>query len=174
MQWLSCKSETEPPASLPLAGSQFCGAAAAAAVLRGLSEWHENLSSVSLGIAHSFFMFSACWHKFFLSHSLAFTYLKYHNKTGFKMLSLIPKILLLFVFPQPLFPSYQILLLSVVGCYFSIYDLEISNPSRLWVCFLSGDGLWLSSFLVVTWRHDLLFWHAAQVDREIRSNGSLH
>lgn len=118
----------EPPASLPLAGSQFCGAAAAA-VLRGLTEWPQNISSVSLGTAHSFFIFSACWHKFFLSHSLPFNYWKYHNKTAFKVLSLISRILLRFL-----------------AVYFSPTSAPILPNSSDLCCWMLFPDLWFSDF----------------------------
>lgn len=127
IQWLICNSEMEPPASLPLAGSQFCGAAAS--VLRGLSDWPQNLSSVSLGTAHSFFMFLPCWHKFFLSHSWTFNYLKYHYKIAFKVLSLIPTILLQFL----------------ALCFSPTSILILLNSSDL-CCWKLFPDLWFSDF----------------------------
>jgi len=155
--------ETELPALLQLAGSR--GHCSAAALLGRASP--QTPPPQALGITYSLLMSSAYWHKFFSAHSVVFDYLKiYHNQTAFKVLSLISfsKSCWNFLFSPPplLFPSSQILPNSTVECCFLTYDLVISNPLRLWVCFLSGDELWLSSLLAVTRRHDLLFWHAAQ------------
>lgn len=76
----------------------------------------------ALGITHSFLMFSAYWHKFFSSHSVDFNYLKYHNQTAFKVLSLISfsKFCFNFVFSSSLVYShppkfFQTLLLDAVS-----------------------------------------------------------